>query len=37
MTTFADLKLIKVRGHYGVVENERADALATSAIRQAGR
>lgn len=36
MAAFSDLKLIKVRGHHGVVENERADALATSAIRQAG-
>jgi ribonuclease HI len=37
MAAFADLRLIKVRGHHGVVENERADELATSAIRQAGR
>jgi ribonuclease HI len=36
MAMFADVKLVKVRGHRGVVENERADALATSAIRQAG-
>lgn len=36
MAAFADVRLIKVRGHHGVVENERADALATSAIRQAG-
>jgi len=37
MAGFSDLKLIKVQGHHGVVENERADELATSAIRQAGR
>lgn len=37
MAAFGDLKLIKVQGHRGVVENERADALATSAIRQAGK
>ncbi len=36
MAGFADLKLVKVRGHRGVVGNERADELATSAIRQAG-
>jgi ribonuclease HI len=36
MAAFDDLKLIKVRGHHGVRENERADTLATSAIRQAG-
>jgi len=36
MAAFDDLKLIKVQGHCGVVENERADELATSAIRQAG-
>lgn len=36
MAAFDDLKLIKVQGHRGVVENERADELATSAIRKAG-
>jgi ribonuclease HI len=36
MAMFDDLKLVKVRGHHGVAENERADELATSAIRQAG-
>jgi ribonuclease HI len=36
MAAFDDLKLVKVRGHCGVAENERADALATSAIRRAG-
>ena len=36
MAAFDDLRLVKVRGHHGVVENERADKLATSAIRQAG-
>jgi len=30
---FKDLKLIKVKGHAGHVENERADFLATSAIK----
>jgi ribonuclease HI len=33
---FADVKLVKVPGHCGVSENERADQLATSAIRQGG-
>jgi ribonuclease HI len=37
MAEFEDLKLFKVRGHQGVEENERADELATSAIRQAGK
>lgn len=37
IAAFEDLQLIKVQGHCGVVENERADELATSAIRQAGR
>jgi ribonuclease HI len=36
MAAFDDLKLVKVRGHHGVLENERADELATSAVRQAG-
>jgi ribonuclease HI len=35
MGRFSDLKLIKVRGHAGDEGNERADSLATSAIRQA--
>jgi ribonuclease HI len=35
MATFDDVKLVKVRGHHGVLDNERADALATSAIRPA--
>ena len=30
---FKDIKLIKVKGHAGFEENERADALATSAIK----
>jgi len=30
---FKDLKIIKVKGHAGHVENERADFLATSAIK----
>ena len=35
--TFKDLKIIKVKGHSGHPENERADYLATSAIKKAGR
>ena len=37
MVTFKDLKIIKVKGHSGHPENERADYLATSAIKKAGR
>lgn len=33
---FNDLKFIKVKGHAGHVENERADFLATSAIKKTG-
>jgi ribonuclease HI len=33
MAAFSDLRLVKVAGHCGVAENERADQLATSAIR----
>ena len=33
ITKFKDLKLIKVKGHAGHAENERADFLATSAIK----
>jgi ribonuclease HI len=29
--TFKDIKFIKIKGHYGIAENERADFLATSA------
>ena len=36
MSGFSRLKFIKVPGHQGVPDNERADVLATSAIRQAG-
>jgi len=32
---FNDLKFIKVKGHVGIEENERADFLATSAIKKA--
>jgi ribonuclease HI len=32
--TFKDLKIIKVKGHSGHPENERADYLATSAIKK---
>ena len=35
MSTFEDLKFIKVKGHAGDPGNERADHLATSAARQA--
>jgi ribonuclease HI len=35
MQTFKDLRLTKVRGHAGHPENERADQLATAAIRSA--
>lgn len=34
MSAFSDLKIIKVKGHSGMVENERADALATTALRR---
>ena len=34
MSTFKDLKLIKVKGHEGLEGNERADFLATSAIKK---
>lgn len=35
MTRFKDLKIMKVRGHAGHPANERADYLATSAIKKA--
>ncbi len=35
MAQFSDLQLIKVKGHAGVWENEKADELATSAIKKA--
>ncbi|MFP4158287.1 MAG: ribonuclease HI [Desulfobacterales bacterium] len=31
---FKDIRIIKVRGHNGVADNEQADLLATSAIRK---
>ncbi len=34
---FKDLKIIKIKGHAGHEENERADFLATSAIKNADR
>jgi ribonuclease HI len=37
MAAFPRLTLVKVPGHKGVLENERADELATSAIRKAGK
>lgn len=33
IAAFSDIKLIKVKGHSGMVENERADFLATTALR----
>ena len=33
MSSFKNLKLIKVKGHAGIELNERADALATAAIK----
>ena len=35
MKKFKDVKIIKVKGHAGHAENERADALATSAVKTA--
>ncbi|NNL75520.1 MAG: ribonuclease HI [Desulfobacterales bacterium] len=37
MSKFKDLKIIKVKGHSGYPGNERADFLATSAIKKAQR
>jgi ribonuclease HI len=34
MTRFKDLKIIKVKGHSGHQENERADYLATAAVKK---
>ena len=36
MTGFTDLKIIKVRGHAGIKENEVADFLAVSAVKRKG-
>jgi ribonuclease HI len=36
MTGFRDLEIIKVKGHAGHAWNEKADMLATSAIKKAG-
>lgn len=33
MTSFSDLKLVKIRGHAGHAGNERADSLATRAVK----
>jgi len=35
MAGFADLELVKVKGHAGQAENEKADQLATAAIKKA--
>jgi ribonuclease HI len=37
MARFKDLKIVKVRGHAGHPANERADHLATSAIKKAAK
>jgi ribonuclease HI len=37
MSTFSDLKVIKVKGHAGMEENERADRLATRAASRSSR
>ncbi|HSV92371.1 MAG TPA: ribonuclease H, partial [Desulfobacterales bacterium] len=37
MAAFADLRLVKVPGHSGVEENERADRLAVAAVRTGTR
>ena len=34
MTAFRDIKIIKVKGHSGMSENERADFLATTALHR---
>ena len=36
MSRFQDLEIIKIKGHSGHPENEKADYLATSAIKKAG-
>ena len=35
VSQFADLKIVKIKGHAGLKGNERADVLATSAIKKA--
>ncbi len=37
MTKFSDIKFIKVKGHAGFEDNERADLLATSAIKNSNK
>jgi ribonuclease HI len=37
MRKFKDVRIIKVKGHAGHKDNERADFLATSAIKSAPR
>jgi len=37
MTRFKDLKILKVKGHAGHPANEKADSLATSAIKKAAK
>jgi ribonuclease HI len=35
LSKFKDIKIIKTKGHAGIAENEKADALATQAIKKA--
>jgi len=37
MEKFKDLQIIKVKGHAGHPENERADSLAKAAVKKAGQ
>lgn len=37
ISSFTDIRFIKVKGHSGMIENERADTLATAALRTVTR